>query len=471
MPPPKKPRFQLAISERRVLLILGDLCGVNVAVFAALLIWSVVAGYTFDLDFILPRVYWFPLLSVLWLMLAGLNGFFDLHLASRPGAMLTRLLLIMLQLVVVYVLVFFLSPPETLPRLFMLYYGVASFVLILIWRTWRPFLFGWSGFKRRVLVVGTDWAAQTMIEVLREEAPDAYDLVGLIDPAETRVGRALDGVPILGAGADLAAVARREDVREVIVTPSRELPVALFQGIMNCYEHGISVTPMPLLYERLTGRVPVEHVGSQWSIVIPLEEQTFLDPYPLLMRLVDIALAIVGLALFALMLPFIVLAMQIDSRGPVFYQQARVGKAGKVFKVTKLRSMVPDAEKYSGPLWAVEDDPRITTVGRFLRKSRLDEVPQLINVLRGEMSMVGPRPERPEFVETLAEDIPFYRTRLVVKPGVTGWAQVRYKYGSTKYDALVKLQYDLYYIRHRSQVLDVVILLRTVGRMVMLRGL
>ncbi|MBN1286215.1 MAG: sugar transferase [Anaerolineae bacterium] len=465
----KRPRFQLQISERRVLLMAGDIVAVNLAVLIALRIWAIVGQIPFDEVFIARTAYWFPLLSILWLVLAGLNGFFDLHLSLRFKNTLARLLVIEAQIVVVYVILFFLSPPETLPRLFMLYYGVGSFALIVLWRAWRPFLFGWSGFKRRVLVVGADWAAQTIIEALQTEAPDVYEVVGVVGGAN-QVGARLEDVPILGAGADLADIARREQIAEVVVVYHRNLPADLFEGVMTCYERGIAITPMPLLYERLTGRIPVEHVGSQWTVILPLQEKSFFNPYPLLKRLMDIVLAVLGLVLFAILLPFIALAMQIDSPGPLFYRQERVGKAGRVFKVIKLRSMIPDAEKYTGPLWSYENDPRITTVGRFLRKSRLDEVPQLLNVLRGEMSMVGPRPERPNFVEALAEDIPFYRTRLVVKPGLTGWAQVRYKYGSTKYDALVKLQYDLYYVRHQSIALDVVILFRTVGKMLAFEG-
>jgi exopolysaccharide biosynthesis polyprenyl glycosylphosphotransferase len=259
-------------------------------------------------------------------------------------------------------------------------------------------------------------------------------------------------------------------VREVIIAASRDLPADVFQGMMDCYEQGITITPMPLLYESLTGRVPVEHVGNQWAIVLPLRESSVFNPYPLLKRLLDIVLAVVGLVIFVVLLPFIVVAMRLDSAGPIFYAQERVGKAGRVFRVFKLRSMIPDAETFTGPLWATQGDPRITTVGRFLRRSRLDEAPQLLNVLRGEMSMVGPRPERPQFVDMLAEDIPFYRTRLVVKPGLTGWAQLCYKYGSTKHDALVKLQYDLYYIRHQSLLLDLAILFRTVGKMLAFAG-
>jgi exopolysaccharide biosynthesis polyprenyl glycosylphosphotransferase len=230
--------------------------------------------------------------------------------------------------------------------------------------------------------------------------------------------------------------------------------------------------PMPLLYEQVTGRVPVEHVGQQyWMAMLPVDQESRFDIYLLLKRGMDILFAIIGLLLFAILLPLIALASHLDSHGPIFFRQWRLGKGGRLFQVYKLRTMIRDAEHDTGPLWAREDDPRITRVGRWLRRTRLDEVPQLVNVLRGEMSLIGPRPERPEFVLALSATIPFYRARHVVKPGITGWAQVRYGYGSTEEDALIKLQYDLYYIRHRSLALDILILLRTAGRILSLQGI
>jgi lipopolysaccharide/colanic/teichoic acid biosynthesis glycosyltransferase len=241
---------------------------------------------------------------------------------------------------------------------------------------------------------------------------------------------------------------------------------------MTCYEQGITIVPMPILYEQITGRVPIEHVGmAHWAVVLPLQGRTLsFNLYLLSKRALDVVLALFGLTVFAVLLIPLAILMQLDSRGPIFYRQERVGRGGRLFKVIKLRSMIPDAEKHTGPKWATSDDPRVTRMGRIFRKTRLDEVPQLVNVLRGEMSVVGPRPERPVFVDELTQKIPFYRTRLVVTPGLTGWAQVRYHYGSTVEDALIKLQYDLYYIRHRSLMLDVLIMLRTVGQVLSLGG-
>lgn len=464
--------LSLPISERRLLLVLGDLVAVNTAVLIAFRVWAIVGKIAFDVVFVLSQSYWFVLLSLLWLILASANNFYDLALTARWARSQVRLLQIEFQLLFVYLLIFFLSPREALPRLFILYYAVGSYALIALWRLYRPFLIGWRPQRQRVLIVGMGWPAQTIIEAIREHVPDDYEVVGIVDEGvPSRNDEVVVDAEVIGSAEDLVEIARRLRVGEVILaTTSGRVDGALFQAVMDCYELGIPIRPMPLLYEQITNRVPVEHVGGQWNVVLPLEGRSPFDPYPALKRLIDIAISLIGLVCFGLLLPLIALAIVLDSPGPIFYRQERVGKAGRPIRVIKLRSMIPDAEARQGPIWAVSGDSRITRVGRLLRKSRLDEVPQLLNVLRGEMSMVGPRPERPHFVERLQRTIPFYRTRLTVAPGLTGWAQVNYGYGSTERDALIKLQYDLYYIRHRSILLDGLILLRTVGQVIRLQG-
>jgi exopolysaccharide biosynthesis polyprenyl glycosylphosphotransferase len=187
-------------------------------------------------------------------------------------------------------------------------------------------------------------------------------------------------------------------------------------------------------------------------------------------RLLDLVMFMFSLPIILVLMPFIALAIRLDSPGPVFYRQVRCGRAGKPFYIYKFRTMVNDAEKDGKAQWASKNDPRITRIGSFLRKSRLDELPQLLNVLRGEMSVVGPRPERPEFIEKLEREIPLYRTRLLVKPGITGWAQVHYDYGNSVEDALIKLQYDFYYIRYQSLALDIYTMFQTVGVLLRLEG-
>lgn len=469
-PGSRRTRRQLQFSERKLLIAFGDVSAVLAAVLIALKAWSLVAQRPFTVDLVLAQSLWFPLLAGLWVLLARANGFYDLRIAASRWRTLNKLLVMESQLIILYVIVFFVSPRDALPRLFILYYGVASFALIGLWRFARPALLGWVSQPRRTLVVGADWAAQTIVEAMREYARGEYEVRGVIaEPA--RVGSTVAGVPVLGAGEDLINFVLRDQISEIVVSSASGLSGALFQAVIDAYERGVRIVPMTLLYEEITGRVPVEHVNDDWAVVfLPQLSDGDFDAYPLIKRGMDIVLALTGLALFAPLLPVLALAIWLNSRGPIFYTQERLGKNGEIFRIYKLRSMVANAEAETGAVFAQKGDRRVTRVGSLLRRTRLDEVPQLVNVLRGDMSLVGPRPERPEHVLRLTQKIPFYRTRLIVRPGLTGWAQVSYGYGSTDEDALVKLQYDLYYVRHVSFLLDVNILLRTVGKVASMSG-
>ncbi|RLA82151.1 MAG: hypothetical protein DRG31_07810 [Deltaproteobacteria bacterium] len=213
----------------------------------------------------------------------------------------------------------------------------------------------------------------------------------------------------------------------------------------------------------------MQFVGNSWYVAMPLDHPLTKPLNQAIKRIFDVVAASLGLAFLLPLFPIIAFAIYLDSPGPIFYTQLRVGRGGRLFRLYKFRSMVPDAEKEK-PVWAREGDPRVTRVGRILRRTHLDEFPQLINILKGDMSAVGPRPERPEFVEELSKEIPFFRVRHAVKPGMAGWGLVKYGYASSKEDSLYKLQYDLYYIKHWSLWLDVVILLKTVIDTITFRG-
>jgi exopolysaccharide biosynthesis polyprenyl glycosylphosphotransferase len=469
MPVAEWAKWQPRISERRLVLMAGDLLAVVGAVTFALGAWSFAAEEPLDVAFILPRSYWYPVLAILWFILASVNDFYDLNLAAQRVASVQRLLLITFQLGVVYLIVFFVADQVALPRLFILYFAVALFVLVSVWRLVNPALIGWASAPRRVLIIGSDWAAATIIDVLKQDHSHPYEVCGIIAEPDSGVGE-VGGVPVVGGGADIPRLVRDFRIVELIVTSTRELDGDVFQGMMDAYEVGTLIVPMPILYERLTGRVPVEHVNNSWAVVLPIERTTFYRLYSFLKRMTDLLLAVPGLLISALIMPLIMLLIWVESPGAVIYSQVRIGQHGRPFRLYKLRTMVHDAERTTGAVFAQSHDPRVTGLGRFLRRVRLDEVPQLFNVLRGDMSLVGPRPERPEHIARLQASIPFYRTRHVVKPGLTGWAQVRFHYAASDHDALLKLQYDLYYIRHQSMLLDAAILVRTVGKVLTLGG-
>ena len=274
---------------------------------------------------------------------------------------------------------------------------------------------------------------------------------------------------VLGDHRTLKMLNRKHHVRTLILAKTGNLRPELLKELMDCLEAGVEIVSMTSLHEQLTGRVPVEHVKGHWQIAMPTEHPGTATLWPIAKRGMDIVLASIGLVLLGLALPIIALAICLDGRGPIFYTQTRLGKGGKPFRVFKFRSMRPSAEEDTA-VWAKRNDPRVTRVGRLLRLSHVDEFPQFLNVLKGEMSAVGPRPERPEFLDELVDDIPFYTVRHAVKPGMAGWALVNHGYGSSKRDALLKLQYDLYYIKHQGPWLDAVILLKAFVHSFGMRG-
>lgn len=468
--PPRLP--QPSVSKRRTLLIRGDSVATLLSVLIALGLWAHRANEPFTLDFIVDHFIWFFILPLLWFVLARVNDYYSLHVTSHLMSSLTRLTWITLELLVIYLATFFLAPRGSLPRRFIVYYAVVSLVLIGLWRASRLLLTGWAGFRRRALIVGPGRPAQIIMRAIKEEAARDYEIVGYVISAHDSTGIVEQPDEVLGTGNDLPQIVQNYGIAELIVAYVDEIPGDVFQGLMECYGQGIEMVPMPALYEEITGRIPIELVGEHlWALVLPLGEHTsFFNMYLALKRLIDVISSIIGLMLFAPFFPLVALAIKIDSPGPVFYSQDRVGRGGKYFRIIKFRSMIDDAEALTGPRWATAYDERVTRLGRMLRKTRIDEIPQLINVLLGQMSLVGPRPERPEFVQILGNDIPFYRARLVVKPGLTGWAQVRYRYGNSMQDALRKLQYDLYYIRHQSLLLDLIIAIKTIGTMIRFQG-
>lgn len=287
---------------------------------------------------------------------------------------------------------------------------------------------------------------------------EARNFTGAFVGAE-RNGHAGD-IPIAGRLADIEEICREHDVAEVVVA-DRAADDPLYQrAALTCLRRGCRVTNETTFYEKTYGEVPAAHIRPSWFLAADLKGQR--EEHAVLKRLFDLAIATIGLIVSLPLWPVIALAIWLESHGPVLYRQTRVGQSGHTFTLMKFRTMRNDAET-GGSMWAKPDDPRATRFGRFLRRSRLDELPQLLNIIKGEMSLVGPRPERPEFVQPLSALIPFYDERHLIKPGLTGWAQINYRYGSNISDSRRKLQLDLYYMKHMSIELDVVILLRTFG--------
>ncbi len=267
---------------------------------------------------------------------------------------------------------------------------------------------------------------------------------------------------ILGSMKDLEKITKKYRPDVLVVALSERRGAFPIKEILDCKLQGIRVEDWPTFYEKLTGKIFIENLRPSWLIFSDGFTRNSLTR--MVKRMVDVLVATFGL-LFALPLMLLIaLCIKLDSAGPILFRQERVGEKGKIFTLYKFRTMIVDAEKETGPIWSQTLDPRTTRVGRFLRRIGMDELPQLFNVLKGDMSFVGPRPERPHFVRDLQEKIPYYAQRLVVKPGITGWAQVRYGYGSSIEDTIEKLQYDLYYIKNMSLFLDLLIILSTIHK-------
>jgi lipopolysaccharide/colanic/teichoic acid biosynthesis glycosyltransferase len=266
-------------------------------------------------------------------------------------------------------------------------------------------------------------------------------------------------------------VINKHKISEILVASydSETITPGIYHDLINLLEHGFTIREYTQVYEEITYRVPIQFVGKDFYKYFPFSRSNQNTLYLFFHRTFDVLFSVIGLLIGTLLLPFILLGNLIANRGPLFYIQERVGKNGKVFEIMKLRSMIVNAES-DGAKWAQKNDVRITTFGKFLRRSRLDEIPQFINVLKGEMSIIGPRPERPFFVNELSRIIPFYETRHIIKPGLTGWAQVKTRYGSSVDDSLTKLQYDLYYIKHRSIFLDLNVVVKTLSTILYYRG-
>jgi sugar transferase (PEP-CTERM system associated) len=341
---------------------------------------------------------------------------------------------------------------------------IAAALVVVVTIGWR-LAFVWASKRsrprERVLIVGTNPAAVRLARELHERHAElGVAIVGFIDGDPARIGETLVNPGIIGTFDDIPMLVKTLKVDRVVVSLSDARGKLPMEKLLEMRMGGVSFAHLPSVYEEYTGKIAVENLRPSWLIFS--DGFTKVSGVGGLKRVSDL---VGGGLLLVLALPLMALAalaIALTSRGPILYLQQRVGLNGRVFTIRKFRSMRVDAEAATGAVWATPGrDPRTTKVGSLLRRSRIDELPQLWNVLVGEMSLVGPRPERPEFVATLTEQIPFYGQRHVVRPGLTGWAQVRYAYGASVEDAMEKLQYDLFYVKNRSIALDLYIIFET----------
>lgn len=363
-------------------------------------------------------------------------------------------------------LLYVAAPTRLAERTVILPASACMFALMVLVRHTAARLAPLEPFVERYIIVGNGGRANTIIEELRNGLSPYKNIVGLIpiEPAE----RVPDDVPIIDPPESAYELVRRENVTHLIVCQSQPLPRTVARCVLECEAAGAHVSTMERAYEALTKRAPIFHVEDEWVASLESATETFYASRG--KRALEVVFAALALVLVGPLIALLALLVKLTSRGPAFYVQERIGKDGRPFIFAKLRTMVHNAEAETGPVWAKEHDPRTTPLGRVLRKSRLDELPQLWNVLKGDMSLIGPRPEREFFVRRFMEEIPLYGKRLLVRPGITGWAQVHHRYDQCQEDVIEKLRYDLFYIGRVSFKLDLLILLKTIGVVLSRRG-
>jgi sugar transferase (PEP-CTERM system associated) len=415
-----------------------------------------------------------PLTFILFvLMLVGTSYVFELYNLGAHRRYRYFFLKIIFSALMTFVLLsclFFLLPPLKIGRGLLILSLILFIFIQFVWHNIFIRLFNLPALAERIVIVGTHGIALQLGDLIQDSSIKfnhiLFGYLSLItehDPPKVPVDK------IVGSSADLLSIVLQEKIAKIILTSAEHGVIAPLRGtLLNCRFHGVDVIDAPTFYEILTGKFMLENLNIDRLIFSNgFRRSTFMNSVK---RLSDIVIAIVGLLVALPCFPLIALLVKINAPGPVFFSQTRVGQWEKCFVLYKFRTMRQNAESETGAVWTTAHDPRLGIIGRFLRKWRIDEIPQLFNVLKGDMSIIGPRPERPEFVTKLEKIIPFYPKRHFIKPGITGWAQVKYAYGASFADSYEKLCYDLYYLKNMSPLLDLVIIMQTARVLLFGRG-
>jgi sugar transferase (PEP-CTERM system associated) len=451
--------FNRYVSTRSLTIFAGELLLIFGSVALAALVQD-----TPDLTANLWKI---ALVTVICQLCLYYNDFYDLTLVHSSRELVVRLLQAAGAASIVLAALYFLRPQLMIGNGIFVSALFVFLIAILGWRLAFNQVTGSLKLEERVLFVGTGETARKVARQILDQHDFAYRIIGFIDDDASRVGERIVNPAIVGTPADMERLIARHQVDRIVVGLSDRRGKLPVQELLRAKMAGIRVEDATTTYERVTGKILIDDLRPSWLI--------FSDGFcvsrvmRLMKRSIDLTLSLVMVILALPAMLATALAILIEDGRPVLYQQERVGENGRTFTLSKFRSMRKDAETGT-PIWARDDDDRVTFVGRIIRKTRLDELPQLWNVIRGDMSFVGPRPERPYFVQELSKDIPFYQQRHAVKPGITGWAQVKYRYGSSREDATEKLRYDLYYIKHLSIFFDLTIVFDTVKVVLFRKG-
>ncbi len=452
---------------RKIILGLGDLAILLGSLFIALSVRKLqlvsMAEYKIHLPVFLPVF----LFSIIVFFLFDLYNLKVLKNINRTTYLLFLAVLLNSILAVNFLYLFtqfFSLTPKTILMLFVFF----NFFLTLVWRfLYYDFFFSRYHYTKKILLIGSTETNKNIQKIVANSGLVDYKIIGFVSSTQQENSSPYSSIPYLGQYGDLQKIIQENRVDELIIAFDYRNNHAFVKELSDSLNFGVKIFEWPIFFEQVFQKVPTNQIDHFWFIYNFGDSDKKL--HERIKRFSDILLSILGIILLAVLYPFVALAIKLDSRGPIFYKQKRMGLHGKLFTLIKFRTMQKEAEK-NGAQWASKGDARVTRIGNFLRKTRLDETPQVINILKGEMSLVGPRPERPEFLETLSEKIPFYYKRNMVLPGLTGFAQIMHPYAATIEDSLEKVGYDLYYIKNRSLFLYLKIVLLTIRTAISCKG-
>lgn len=461
----KNNKIHFEVSERKILLRIFDVVFVLLALH--------IIGSHFDLHYLYETSvhFYYALIVALYINILGtVFEMYDLQSASNLFQIIKNTLITSVLTVLLYLLTPIFSAELPSQRLeILLFYITLSFAL-LVWRIFYVQFLASNRFVQNVVLVCDKEQIEELILGLENVDPH-YKIIAYVnsDSSENE-GFEYHFVKNIKLQ-DLITFVTENNIFEIVIASQKteDITVDLYQKLLYLLENGNTIREYTQVYEEKTQRIPVQYITRDFYKFFPFSRSNNNQIYLGAIKFFEILISLLGLSFGIVLLPFILLGNFIGNRGKLFYFQERVGKNGALFKIFKFRTMVQNAEP-NGAAFSTSNDRRITAFGKFLRRTRIDEIPQFVNIIKGDMAVIGPRPERPFFVKEIAEIMPFYETRHVIKPGLTGWAQVNYSYGESLEDSLVKLQYDLYYIKHRSVFLDLNIAIKTISTVLFYRG-
>ncbi|MGO4906671.1 exopolysaccharide biosynthesis polyprenyl glycosylphosphotransferase [Flavobacterium sp. W20_MBD1_R3] len=458
-------KMHFEISERKMILRLFDVLFVLTALYVT---GKVFAFNYFEIS--TTNYFWTIVLAVYLNVFGTIFEMYNLQVASNQFQVLKSTLITVSTTVLVYLLTPFFSPALPSNRLQILLFFLVIFLSLFLWRMlYVSFLASNRFFQKAILICDQEQVQELILGL--ENIDPHYKIIGFVnvDTNEKEI-EAYHYVQHIKRE-DLFSFVKENGVSEIVIASQKTegITADLYQQLLHLLELGNIIREYTQVYESKTYRIPVQYMSRDFYRFFPFSRSNQNKLYLLVVRIFEIAVSLSGLVVGSLLFPLILVGNAIGNRGHLFYSQERVGKDGAIFKILKFRTMVKNAET-NGAVFTTTNDSRVTAFGKFLRKTRMDEFPQFINILKGDMAVIGPRPERPVFVKEIAGIMPFYETRHIIKPGLTGWAQVNYAYGETIEDSLIKLQYDLYYIKHRSIYLDLNISFKTITTVLFYRG-